>query len=189
MQARDSIAAHHDYLQSRLDIYKMYLQNVRQGGASREGKPEVKKKKVKNASKRFKFDVLEKSGVIAKVKGDGAMVRTHIHTEQYDMVHNNAGRWQRPQEYNEEGRLQIHRNVAVGIPGAQIAHAHTHKYAHRYKESPGHLHTQVEVTLKKGLEISLLDKPLTLALDNLLEMDYRNEVGPLPLGELFSPHL
>jgi len=60
------VANHYEYLQSRLELYKVYLENVRKGQSQ---VPSVSDKKVdkKNPCKKFPHSCLEENGVLAKV--------------------------------------------------------------------------------------------------------------------------
>ena len=123
--ACESINTHHDYLSSRLDLYRMYLDNVRKGGTSQVDTKKKKKKKEKVKSLRFMFAALEQEGVIAKVA---------------------------PSVNKKLKKL-------IGFKFTET--------------SP--LQFKVEVSMKKVVEINLLDKPLLIGLDELLEMRARHE--------------
>lgn len=122
--ADQSISAHHNYLQSRLDLYRMYLENVKKGGTTLK---ETTKKKVKDEKKSFKFSL---------------------------------------QTLTEE-------NVVTKV-GNEIPKKYHKKVYFRFTEVTPAVF-KVEVTLKEGIELNVLDKPLDLALDELLRKQEAHE--------------
>lgn len=124
--ACDSISAHHEYLVSRLDLYRLYLDNVRKGGSSQVVRKKKNNKEDKRRCLRFMFATLEQEGVIDKVK---------------------------------EASVSKKLMKKVGFKFTE--------------EAPSKF--KVEVSIKKGVEINLLDKPLEFTLDELLEMRSKNQ--------------
>jgi len=121
--ADQSISAHYTYLESRLDLYRMYLENVKKGGTTL---PEPKKKK-KDEKKSIKFTL---------------------------------------QQLADE-------NVVTKI-GNEIPKKLYKKVYFRFTEiSPAVF--KVEVTIKEGIELNVLDKPMEIALDELLRKQDANE--------------
>ena len=70
--AMKAIRAHHDYLEQRLDLYREYLDNVRQGGHNDSANPDADSKKRKSKPSKFKISQseLEHMGVIVSVDPD-----------------------------------------------------------------------------------------------------------------------
>lgn len=121
--ADQSISSHHAYLESRLDLYRMYLENVKKGGTTLK----EPKKKAKDEKKSIKFSL---------------------------------------QQLLEE-------NV-VTLIGNEIPKKLYKKVYFRFIEiSPAVF--KVEVTIKEGIELNVLDKPLEIALDELLRKQDANE--------------
>jgi len=122
--ADQSISAHHTYLESRLDLYRMYLENVKKGGTTLK---ETTKKKVKDEKKSIKFSL----------------------------------------------QTLLDENVVTKV-GSEIPKKFYKKVYFRFAEvSPAVF--KVEVTLKEGIELNVLDKPLDLALDELLRKQEAHE--------------
>jgi len=121
--ADQSISAHFTYLESRLDLYRMYLENVKKGGTTL-AEPKKKKKEEKKSIK-FSLQQLSDENVVTKV-------------------------------------------------GNEIPKKLYKKVYFRFTEiSPAVF--KVEVTIKEGIELNVLDKPLEIALDELLRKQDANE--------------
>lgn len=122
--ADQSIANHNAYLESRLDLYRMYLENVKKGGTTLK---EPKKKDKKSEKKSIKFTL---------------------------------------QQLADE-------NVVTSI-GNEIPKKLYKKVNFRFTETSPAVF-KVEVTIKEGIELNVLEKPLEIALDELLRKQEVNE--------------
>lgn len=121
--ADQSISAHHTYLESRLDLYRMYLENVKKGGTTL--KEQKKKKEEKKSTSKFSLQTLLDENVVTKV-------------------------------------------------GNEIPKKFYKKVYFRFTETSPTIF-KVEVTIKEGIELNVLEKPLEIALDELLRKQDANE--------------
>jgi len=122
-QAIKNITTHHDYLLSRLEMYKLYLENVRKGQSQEGIKKEKTEKKKEAVIVKFSHPELEEMRVITKV------------------------------------------NIPLDKTKKDLLKKCTYHFT---MVSPGKF--QVEVHLKKGVDWSVLNKPIELVLEELLRM-------------------